>query len=137
MPEHPIYIPLLPKAAQEVIGRPHQDGAHAMKNLEAEGFKFANMVDIFDAGPVLSCPRDEIRTIKQSRKVTLAGVVDGEVTSPTFLISNAKLDFRACKGPVEAVDDNAVRLSKCCAQALKIEPGEQVRICELAPPKKA
>ena len=38
MPEHPIYIPLLPKSAQDVIGRPHKDGAHAMKNLEAEGF---------------------------------------------------------------------------------------------------
>ena len=137
MPEHPIYIPLLPKGAQEVIGKPHQDGAHAMRNLEAEGFRFANMVDIFDAGPVLSCPRDEIRTIKQSRKLNVAGLVEGEIASPTFLISNAKVDFRACKGPVEMVDETLVRLSRGCAQVLKLEPGEQVRICEPAPAKTA
>jgi arginine N-succinyltransferase len=136
MPEHPIYIPLLPKSAQDVIGRPHNDGVHAMKNLENEGFKFANMVDIFDAGPVLSCARDEIRTIKQGRKVTLAGLVDGEIASPTFLISNAKIDFRACKGPVQIVDGTSVKLSTDCAAVVKVEPGEQVRICELAPPKK-
>ena len=133
MPEHPIYIPILPKSAQEVIGKPHKDGAGAMRNLQAEGFKFANMVDIFDAGPVLSCPRDEIRTIKQSRKLSIAGLVDGEVASPMYMISNAKIDFRACKGPVEIVDETSVRLSRGCAQVLKLEPGEQVRVCQLTP----
>jgi arginine N-succinyltransferase len=139
MPEHPIYIPLLPKSAQEVIGKPHQHGVHAVKNLEAEGFRFANMVDIFDAGPVLSCARDEIRAIKTSRRATVCGLVEGEVASPspTYLISNAKVDFRACKGPVEVVDADTVRLSRGCAQVLKIEPGEQVRFCELSPPKKS
>ena len=44
----------------------------AVKNLEAEGFRFHRMVDIFDAGPVLSCPRDEIRTVSQSRRATVA-----------------------------------------------------------------
>src|SRR5262245_16503826 len=41
MPDHPIYIPLLPRVAQEVIGKPHPESAPAVKNLTAEGFKFA------------------------------------------------------------------------------------------------
>lgn len=135
MPEHPIYIPLLPQGAQDVIGKPHKDGVHAVKNLEAEGFKFANMVDIFDAGPVLSCPRDEIRTIKQSRRATVAGIVDAEFTSPTFLIGNGRVEFRACKGPIEVVDEQNIRLTRACAKVLKVDVGDQVRFCELAPPK--
>jgi arginine N-succinyltransferase len=137
MPEHPIYIPLLPHSAQAVIGKPHKDGVYAVKNLEAEGFKFCNMVDIFDAGPVLSCPRDEIRTIKHSRRVTVAGVADVDSDSTTFLIGNGRADFRACKGPIDILDADTVKLSRPCAAALKVEPGEQVRICELAPPKKS
>ena len=37
MPDHPIYIPLLPYSAQEVIGKPHKESAPAVKNLKAEG----------------------------------------------------------------------------------------------------
>jgi hypothetical protein len=37
---------------------------------------------------------------------------------------------------VQIVDGTSVKLSKDCAAVLKVEPGEQVRICELAPPKK-
>src|SRR5207244_699397 len=66
MPRHPIYIPLLPKTAQEVIGKPHPESQRAVTNLEAQGFKFNNQVDIFDAGPVMICPRDEVKTVKRS-----------------------------------------------------------------------
>ncbi len=135
MPEHPIYIPLLPQTAQDVIGKPHKDGVHAVKNLEAEGFKFANMVDIFDAGPVLSCPRDEIRTIKQSRRANVAEITEADITSPTYLIGNGRVDFRACKGPIEIVDEQNIRLTRGCASVLKVDVGDQVRICELSPAK--
>jgi len=33
---------LLPKSAQDVIGKPHKDSVAAVKNLEAEGFVFAD-----------------------------------------------------------------------------------------------
>jgi arginine N-succinyltransferase len=137
MPEHPIYIPLLPKSAQDVIGKPHNDGVHAVKNLEAEGFKFANMVDIFDAGPVLSCARDEIRTIKQSQRATVAQIVEGEINSPTYLIGNSRVDFRACKGPVQIIDEQNIHLTRACAAVLKVDVGQPIRYCELFLPRKA
>ncbi len=55
MPKHPIYIPLLPAEAQEVIGRVHPDTEPALKMLEDEGFRRCGMVDIFEAGPVVRC----------------------------------------------------------------------------------
>jgi len=36
--------------------------AVAVKNLQSEGFRFSDMVDIFDAGPIIVCERDSIRT---------------------------------------------------------------------------
>ena len=101
MPDHPIYIPLLPKSAQDVIGKPHTESVRAVKNLEDEGFKFAGQVDIFDAGPVLSCPRDQIRSIRQSKVAPLVGVVDEPIDSPTYIIGSTTAEFRACKGPVD------------------------------------
>src|SRR4051794_4388874 len=89
MPKHPIYIPLLPKEAQDVIGKPHRESVRAVKNLEEEGFVFSGMVDIFDAGPVVSCQRDDVRTIKKSRPAKIAAVTDQKLTSPLFMIGTS------------------------------------------------
>ena len=66
MPTHPIYVPLLPKKAQEVIGKVHPNTEPALKLLESEGFAFNQEVDIFEAGPVVSCDKSEIRCVKES-----------------------------------------------------------------------
>jgi arginine N-succinyltransferase len=71
MPDHPIYIPMLPESARAVIGRPHTQSAKAVANLQNEGFVFGNMVDIFDAGPLYQCRRDDIRTVRLSRRAPI------------------------------------------------------------------
>src|SRR5206468_2055152 len=102
MPDHPIYIPLLPRVAQEVIGKPHKESERAVVNLETEGFKYNNSVDIFDAGPVLSCPRDQIRTVRQSRRGKVASIVHEEFKAPCYMISTCGFtSFRACKAPLD------------------------------------
>lgn len=133
MPDHPIYIPLLPPDAQAVIGKPHKESERAVKNLEGEGFKFANMVDIFDAGPVMIAQRDEIRTVKQSRRATVSAIVDYEIAAPTFMIGTTGTNFRAARGPVEKRDGDRVRITAETAAALQIHVGEPVRIVELCP----
>src|SRR5204863_6029177 len=89
MPDHPIYIPLLPRSAQEVIGVPHEQSRPALKNLRAEGFKFSDMVDIFDGGPVITCPRDQVRSIRESRRMPIARVVESEIQGATFMIGTS------------------------------------------------
>jgi arginine N-succinyltransferase len=136
MPDHPIYIPLLPKSAQEVIGRPHKDSVPAVRNLEAEGFVFAGRVDIFDAGPVMSCERDQIRTVKQSRRGTVARITDAPMESPIYMIGTTGTDFRACKSVIEINADGSVRLPDATAAALNVRIGDPVRYVTLhAKPK--
>src|SRR3989440_2641191 len=102
MPTHPIYVPLLPEAAQRVIGDVHEQTRPARRLVEAEGFRFADMVDIFDAGPVLTCRLSDVRTVRQSRSATVAAVVDRDVVSePCLISSTAHGEFRAIQGTLE------------------------------------
>lgn len=71
MPQHPIYVDLLPEAARAVIGKCHVDGEGARRLLEWEGFAFSKVVDIFDGGPLVSAPRDAIRTRREARRLRL------------------------------------------------------------------
>jgi len=133
MPDHPIYIPLLPPDAQAVIGKPHKESERAVKNLEGEGFRFGNMVDIFDAGPVMVAQRDDIRTVKQSRRAKISAVVDHEIAGPTFMLGTASENFRACKGNVEQRDATSIRITAETAAALQVHVGDSLRIVELCP----
>jgi arginine N-succinyltransferase len=127
MPDHPIYIPLLPPDAQAVIGKPHRDSERAVKNLEGEGFRFANMVDIFDAGPVVSCPRDEIRTVRESRRTVISAISDEPIDGPQYMIGTTTEKFRACKGCAE-VTRAGVRITAEAATALALTVGDAVRV---------
>jgi arginine/ornithine N-succinyltransferase beta subunit len=96
MPKHPIYTPLLSEAAQKVIGQPHEQSRPALKLLEAEGFRFSGMVDIFEAGPTITCPLMEIRAVRESKAAVVAEI--GEVSGEEVLIGNTSANFRCCKG---------------------------------------
>ena len=133
MPDHPIYIPLLPAEAQAVIGKPHKEAERAVKNLIGEGFRFSGMVDIFDAGPVMIASRDEIRTVRQSRRVKVSAIVDHELSGATFLLGTTSESFRACKGSVEERDAQRVRITAESATALQVRVGDPLRIVELCP----
>ena len=137
MPRHPIYIPLLPKEAQEVIGKVHKNTEPAVKILESEGFRFHNMVDIFDAGPVVSCPRDEIRTVRESIKARVAQITNNEpIDSPRYVVSNARLEFRACQCNLAFDGQGGVVLTLPVAEALNANAGDNVRYATLRPEKK-
>lgn len=126
MPRHPIYIPLLPEEAQQVIGRVHQDTAAALRILEKEGFKSSGMVDIFEAGPIVICPRDEIRAVRQSRTMKVAQVIDPAPGGVTCVLSNAKAGFRACRGTVQ-ISREGVSIGRDVADALEVGVGDAVR----------
>ncbi len=54
MPKLPIYINLLSKEAQAVIGQVHDNTKPALKLLEREGFCCRDYVDIFDGARQLN-----------------------------------------------------------------------------------
>ena len=137
MPRHSIYIPLLPKEAQEVIGEVHYYTKPALKILQAEGFRFNNMVDIFEAGPVISCPRDEIRTVHESVKAPVAQITNEPIDSPRYVVSNARLEFRACQCNLAFDGHCGVILAPPVAEALNTDIGDNVRYATLRPKKNA
>lgn len=131
MPDHPIYIPLLPKEAQDVIGAPHEQSKPAVKNLESEGFVFANEVDIFDAGPVYRCEREQIRTIRESSRMVVREIIE-QLESPKFMITTSGREFRAVQGGVQ-IAENEIRINRECAAALNVQVNDTVRVAPMFP----
>jgi len=125
MPKHPIYVPLLPKEVQAVIGRVHRDTEPALGLLRAEGFKDTNEVDIFDAGPLVEAKTDDIRTLRENKSALVAALQADTATMATHLLCNGKLDFRACLGAVTEQADG-IAISVSCAQALGVKPGDHI-----------
>ena len=60
MPKYPIYVNLLSKDAQAVIGQVHANTRPAIELLKNEGFTFNGYVDIFDAGPTVEAKIENI-----------------------------------------------------------------------------
>lgn len=127
MPRHPIYIPLLPREAQAVVGQVHEKTVPALRMLEAEGFEYAGMVDIFEAGPIVSCKRDEIRTVRESRRARVARIALGEMDGESCLVSRIRPEFRAGQGVVEPVTDDGIMIGPDTASCLGVREGDVVR----------
>lgn len=125
MPRYPIYVNLLPKEAQDVIGVPFDASQGAMKLLKSEGFHYHGYVDLFDAGPTMQADRRDIRSIRKSHKAEVLGVRD--VRSDSHIICNTQLkDFAVVSGSV-AVEDNGVVITPEIAKALGVKKGDMVR----------
>ena len=126
MPKYPIYVDLLPEEARVVIGQVHPEGGGAKKLLEREGFTFNRIIDIFDGGPLVSTPRDSVRTLRESRLVALK---KGQgVEGQRWRLSNNRIGgFRACEAMVDIKDDVAFAGADIL-EALQVEEGDMVRI---------
>jgi arginine N-succinyltransferase len=133
MPHHPVSIPLLPPAAQAVIGQVHPDTRPALAILEQEGFAFTGMVDIFEAGPIVSCPRDRIRLVRESRSLPVAALTDAaaDTTGGDWIVAGWRDGFRACRSAVELPPAGGVGLPRDTARALGVRVGDTVRIGRL------
>lgn len=131
MPRNPIYVKLLSEAAQQVIGKPHQSTIPALNILLNEGFRYNNYIDIFDAGPTIEAPITDIRTIQQSRIVTVTSISD-EVSSKQYMLSNSQLNFRATIDfALLNKSDKSCIISKRTANLLEIQCGDMIRISPL------
>lgn len=131
MPKHPIYVVFLPQEAQEAIGKPHPNSRRAMELLEDEGFHYENYVDIFDGGPTVECRRDEIRAVRASKRRSVQiGSVEPENATACLLANTRVQDFRCCVAHVVQREPDEIVLSEETAGAMRIRPGEQVRMLE-------
>ena len=137
MPQHPIYIPLLPEEAQAVIGQVHNHTRPALSVLKKEGFEFRDFVDIFDGGPTVHCELGEIRSIRESQLGTVKSIkpsISPSQTDPVNhanpsmlqLISNCRLDYRCCLGEI-VWSDSGAEIDEISALRLNLKVGDTVR----------
>ncbi|WP_298622691.1 arginine N-succinyltransferase [uncultured Legionella sp.] len=128
MPRNPIYVKLLSSETQSVIGKPHQSTAPAMNILLKEGFRYNNYIDIFDGGPTIEAPLQEIKTIALSRMMVIKSISD-EVSSNEYLLANTHMDFRATINyAVFNEQENTCIISKAAANLLQVKCGDSLRI---------
>jgi arginine N-succinyltransferase len=128
LPTHPIYIDLLPEDARAVIGEPHPDGRPARKLLEAQGFRYDGLVDVFDGGPLMVARKELLAGVKDSAIAALADGDPEDGAAVDALISNDRFsDFRACWSQV-SLRDGEVRAPQATAQALNVNAGDRVRV---------
>lgn len=125
MPKYPIYVDLLPNAARDVIGQCHPDGAGARRMLEWEGFRFDNVVDIFDAGPLLSVSREAIRTRREARAMTLRVDDAASETMPALIATTRIAAFRSVAVAAQARGDD-LHVHSAALRALGADSGESV-----------
>lgn len=126
MPTHPIYLPLLPQEARDVVGQVHQDTRPALAMLQKQGFSYQGFVDIFDGGPVMHAKTAQIATIANSRRHTLSSLTTVRSIVP-HVVSRTSSPFMAVIGPVDVEGAN-VGMSPEMADALNLRIGDQVRV---------
>ncbi len=73
-PEGAIYATLLPKQAQDVIGKVGTQTKGVERMLRRIGFRYAERVDPFDGGPHFTAPTDEVTLVAGSHRVKVSRV---------------------------------------------------------------
>ncbi len=126
MPKYPIYVDLLAEEARAVIGKCHPEGEGARALLAREGFAYDRVIDIFDGGPLLTAPRDQIRTVRQARRMSVrAGAPRGEAT---VLIANPNIAAFACVGAVADIDGDHIVAPQGLWERLSLALGEDALV---------
>ena len=126
MPQSPIYVPLLPAAAQWAIGQLHPEAELPLSILIDEGFDTETYVDIFDGGATVDARVAMLRTVAQSRGVDAAP--NAALGSWHLAANTRRGDFRATL--CEALDPATL-------QRLEARPGERLRVAPLNAPEAA
>ena len=124
-PRHPIYVQLIEHGAREAIGEVHREGRPALAMLEKEGFERTGLIDIFDGGPTMAAPRDQVRTIRDSQlaKVRLGDPVDA---LSTLLSTTGIAAFRTVRAPCALTEGHATILPET-ARLLGVAEGDTIR----------
>jgi arginine N-succinyltransferase len=131
MPSYPIYVPLLPEAAQRVLGEPDEKTLLAYEIHLEEGFETDRYVDIFDAGPVLTAQVDRSACVKRNemRPVRAAheAPADNAHSAIYLAASNRPGEFRCVLVDLPRERSAGAPLPAAARAALGVGDGDTVR----------
>lgn len=120
MPPSPVYVALLPEAAQWAIGQLHPVGELPFSILQDEGFDADTYVDIFDGGPTVEAPLASLRSVRQARTLTVQPGTGSGPRQWQLLVRPSRTAFAAV---LAAVGDT---LGEAEAAALNARAGERL-----------
>jgi arginine N-succinyltransferase len=127
MPKTPIYVAMLPESARAVIGQPHPTGRAALKMLQNEGFVWECYIDIFDGGPTVTAPTDQIRTVREGDWLKVGGGHNGKNGTKPMLVATGRLDsFRCCYAQVRIDERGEALLDENALKMLDIGSGDTI-----------
>jgi arginine N-succinyltransferase len=94
--------------------------------LEEEGFSYDRYLDVFDGGPTVTAPTDNIRTVRESAIERIAEIGENNGRTKMLLAAGRLNDFRACCASVKRLRDSGLCIDRECAQLLEVEVGDEV-----------
>ncbi len=127
LPEHPIYIDLLPKEIQDSIGTVDEETKAAFNMLVRLGFEMTDEIDVIDGGPKLQAKREAILPIIGSIKATVTKIEPIASSEHTYIVANENINFRAMFAPVIWESETSATISPEVAARLKIGLGDPLR----------
>jgi len=131
-PEGTIYASLLPKQAQDVIGKVGAQTRGVEKLLRRIGFRYAERVDPFDGGPHFTAMTDEIKLVVDSRHQKVAATIEDSKKRALVAVEGANEPFfRAALAPYEARAKETCAIGEDAAKALGIDVGAEAWVLPL------
>lgn len=133
MPQHPIYLDLLPDSVRQGIGDVHEETVPALKLLQQEGFVDTDLVDIFDAGPVITCETQKIRAVQRCQSCVVQSVVEREEANwDRWMIATPQHGFTSVLAPA-LVEEDGIKIRAQDAEPLGLESGMNCHVLALQP----
>ena len=130
MPQYPVYVNLLPEAAQAVIGQAHAQSRAAKAFLEKQNLQYTGYVDIFDAGPCVEAPMEKVRAIKNQKCVRIVEVKPSQ-SLQHYLVATTGEQFRCAGGHIDEYPDGTVALPQDLLTTLQVDKGDIVTILQV------
>ena len=134
-PEGTIYASLLPKTAQDVIGKVGAQTKGVEKMLRRIGFRYAERVDPFDGGPHFTAPTDEIALVQRSTRRTIGKLLAAKETTKSRFLVGIDLPeaphFRAVIASCAVMGETEVAIAESAAEHLGLAVGGDVWVLEL------
>ncbi|MDC8771299.1 arginine N-succinyltransferase [Roseateles albus] len=133
MPHSPIYVPLLPEAAQWAIGQLHPVGELPFSILQEEGFDADTYIDIFDGGPTVEANLALLRSVRHARALEVQAEAAGFGLPAWHLAVNAeRAGFRAVLAELPTTAQ-ALAPDHEAVLRLGVLPGERLWVSALWP----
>jgi arginine N-succinyltransferase len=126
-PSGDVYVSLLPRDAQEVIGKVGRETRGVEKMLRRIGFQYCNRIDPFDGGPHFRAATDEILLVRRTHRGPVKPVADFEGQRAIVATDLREAPFfRATSSPIRFDDDGTVLVPQAVFDFLDVAEGSEV-----------